>query len=221
MELPYTVEIYFAVMADYNRAWFPVPQIAFASAAVSIALVMRPLPAIPEAGDRFVCGLLAAASLWVGWAHQLQLMAELNFMAPVYGWAWIAQGVLFAVTGAGPKPVRFVVGRDWAGRAAIALALFGLLGYPLCLLGLGQGWESLPLAGTAPEPTAILTAGLLAATRERPPLYLLVVPVGWAGVTGVSAYLLGFPLDYTVTASVLAGVALAIARHRRGAGVPR
>jgi hypothetical protein len=216
MELPYTVEVYFAALAEYNRAWLPVPIIALLLSVTAFLLAVRPLPGRPEASGRFVGAILAAAWLWVGWAHQLQHMAGLNFMAPVYGWAWIAQGALIALTCTAPGRVRFRFVGDLRGWTGLVLALFGLLGYPLAVLALGYGWRGLPLVGTAPDPTAIFTAGLLAAARERPPLHLFVLPVAWAGVAAVSAYLLGFPLDYAVAVAVFAGMVLAVgARLRR------
>lgn len=210
MMLPYTVEVFFASMEEYNRAWFPLPIVAPLLALAAFALAVRPLPGRPAVSARLVGALLAVAWVWVGWAHQLQHMAGLNFMAPIYGWAWIAQGALIALSCTVIGRARFRFVGDLRGWTGLALALFGLLGYPLAVLSLGYGWRGVPLVGTAADPTAIFTAGLLAAARERPPLHLLVLPVGWAGVAAVSAYLLGFPLDYAVAVAVFLAAALAI-----------
>ena len=215
MEMPYTVEVFFAAMAEYNRAWFPLPIFALLLAFAAFALAVRPLPGRPALSGRLVGAILAASWLWVGWAHQLQHMAGLNFMAPVYGWVWIIQGVLIALTCAAPGRVRFRFVGDLRGWTGLALALFGLLGYPLAVLALGHGWRGVPLVGMAPDPTAIFTAGVLAAARERPPLHLFVVPVGWAGVAAFSAYLLGFPLDYAVAVAVVIGTAMAVGARLR------
>ncbi|MDP2619684.1 MAG: DUF6064 family protein [Hyphomicrobiales bacterium] len=215
MSLPYTVEVFFASMAEYNRLWFPEALLAVVLMPVAFALAVRPLPGRAGVSARLAGALLAAAWVWVGWAHQLQHMAILNFMAPVYGSAWIVQGGLIALTCAVLGRVRFRFGGGVRGWTGLALALFGLIGYPIVVLLLGYGWRSVPLAGMAPDPTAIFTAGFLAAARERPPLHLFVLPLGWAGVAAVSAYLLGFPLDYAVAAAVLAAAALATHSHMR------
>lgn len=217
MELPYTVEVYFASVAEYNRAWLPVLMLALLLSVTAFLLAVRPLPGRPKASARLVGAILAAAWLWVGWAHQLQHMAGLNFMAPVYGWAWIAQGALIALTCTILGRVRFRFGGDLRGWTGLALALLGLFGYPLSVLALGHGWRSVPLVGMASDPTAIFTAGLLVTARERPPLHLFVLPVGWAGIAAASAYLLAFPLDYAVAAAVLLATALAIWTRTRGA----
>ena len=216
MLLPYTVEVFFASMAQYNGSWFPVALLAEVLALVAFGLVLRPLPGRAGPSARLVGALLATAWVWVGVAHQLQHMATLNFLAPVYGVVWIVQGGLIALicTFLGRMRFGFEGGlRNWIG---LGLAVFGLLGYPLAVLLLGYGWGALPLVGTAPGPTAIFTAGLLLTARERPPLYLLLLPLGWAGVAAVSAYLLKFPLDYTVSAAVVAAAALALRAPNRG-----
>ena len=210
MSLPYSVEVYFASMAQYNRLWFPEAIIVVLLVLVAFALVAQPLSGRKGNSARLVGAILAAAWVWVGGAHQLQHMATLNFMAPIYGGAWIVQGGLIAFTFTVLGRVRFRFGGDVRGWTGLALAVFGLFGYPLVVLSLGYGWRALPLAGMAPDPTAIFTAGILAAARERPSLHLFVLPLGWAGVAAVSAYLLSFPLDYAVPVAVLAATALAI-----------
>ncbi len=210
--LPYSIEVFFAAMAEYNRLWFPEAGLLVLAMAVVFALAARPLPRRPEASARLVGALLAAAWVWVGAAHQMQHMATLNFLAPIYGRAWIVQGALIALSCTILGRVRFRFSGDTRGRTGLVLALFGLIGYPLAVLSLGYDWRAVPLAGLAPEPTAIFTAGILAAARARngahPPVHLFVLPLGWAGVAGVSATLLDFPLDYTVPVAAVAATAL-------------
>lgn len=212
LSLPYSIEIFFASMAEYNRLWFPEAGLLVLAMVVVFALAARPLPRRPETSARLVGAVLAASWVWVGAAHQMQHMATLNFLAPIYGYAWIIQGALIALSCTILGRVRFRFGGDARGWVGLVLALFGLIGYPLAVLSLGYDWHAVPLAGLAPEPTAIFTAGVLAAARGRnvahPPVHLFVLPLGWAGVTGVSAYLLGFPLDYTVPVAAVAAAAL-------------
>lgn len=219
--LPYSAEVLVAAMAEYNRAWFPAAPLALVLLAVAIALAGRPVAGHAPAADRIVGALLAAAWLWVGSTLLLLHMATLDFMAPVYGWAWIAQGGLLALACVFTRNVRFRLGGDARGRAGLVLAVLGLVVYPLCVLVLGEDWRALPLAGTAPGPTAILTAGFLVAARPRPPLWLFVVPLGWAGVAGFTAYALRLPLDYAVPAAVLIALALAVGARTRGAAIRR
>ncbi|MPZ12775.1 MAG: hypothetical protein GEU89_21655, partial [Kiloniellaceae bacterium] len=83
--LPYTVEVYFVSMANYNAAWFPTAAVATLLAVVALALALRPPPGREAAAARLILAILAAAWVWVGAVHQIRHMAALNFLAPAYG----------------------------------------------------------------------------------------------------------------------------------------
>lgn len=217
MELPYTVEVLFDTMSAYNRATFPAAAVAVVLAGATVALTARPPASRPRPSDRLIGGTLAAGWLWVGWAHQLGTMATLNFLAPVYGVGWLIEGLLLALVATGLGKLRFDADGA-AGRLGLALALLGAVGYPLAVLALGYDWRALPLAGTAPNPTAMFTAGLLLLARGRLwlKLLLLAIPLAWAGVAAATAHLLGFPLDFAVPAVVLIALAGTLATPGRG-----
>ncbi len=205
MMLPYTTEVWFAALAEYHATWFPGPVLMALAAVPAFVTALRGGPA----GGRAAFWFLAASWIWVGAVHQILHMANLNFMAPVYGGAWIAGGVLFAAYAGFVRDTRLRFAGDARGQAALALVVLGLIVYPLASLALGYGWRSVPLAGAAPDPTAILTAGMILALR-RPPLWLFVPPSFWAVVAGVSAYLLHSPLFYAVPAAVAVALGLAV-----------
>lgn len=211
MMLPYTTEVWFAALAEYHATWFPGPVLMMLAAVSAFVAGFRGGPA----GGRAAFWFLAALWFWVGAVHQILHMASLDFMAPVYGGAWIAGGVLFAAYAGFRRDTRLIFTGDAQGQAALALVLLGLIAYPLAGLALGYGWQSVPLAGAAPDPTAILTAGMVLALR-RPPLWLFVPPLLWAVVAGISAWLLGFPLFYAVPAAVTVALGLALRDRMRG-----
>lgn len=211
MMLPYTTEVWFAALAEYHVTWFPGPALMMLAAVSAFVAGLRGGPA----GARAAFWFLAALWIWVGAVHQILHMANLDFMAPVYGGAWIAGGVLFAAYAVLGRDTRLNFTGDARGHAALALVLLGLIAYPLAGLALGYGWRSVPLAGAAPDPTAIVTAGMVLALRG-PPLWLFVPPLLWAVVAGVSAYLLGFPLFYAASAAVTVALGLALRDRMRG-----
>ncbi len=207
LALPYDVEIVFAAMARWHAAWFPVPLVGVALAVAALVLVRRPL-AGRRASDRLIGLILAAFALWVGAVHQLQLMATFDFMAPIYGGVWLVQAaVTVALVVARPR-VRFR-----ADGAGLALAALALVGYPLAVVAMGYGWPAAPLVGTAPDPTAVFTAALVATARGRARFALLAVPLAWAAVAALSAVLLGFALDGVVAVAILTAIALAFRRR--------
>jgi peptidoglycan/LPS O-acetylase OafA/YrhL len=214
MMLPYTAEVFFAAMARYN-AQHAVPVAMLAGLSLgALALAVRGTRAPWQ--DRAVGGVLTAGALMSGWAHQWGLMAELNFMAAVYAPVWIVQAALLAGALTVRPQLGFTGPRRPARIGGLAIAGLGALGHPLALVASGVAPASLPLAGSAPDATAILTAGLLAAGRgpRRLRIALLLVPLAWGGVAAVSAYLLTAALDYTVAAAALAAAILVLADRR-------
>ncbi|MBK1669387.1 hypothetical protein CKO28_15215 [Rhodovibrio sodomensis] len=216
MMLPYTIEVFFAAMGRYNAQYAVLVALLAALSLSAFVLAVRGTRGAWQ--DRAVGSVLAAGALMSGWAHQWGLMAGLNFMAGVYAPVWIAQAIVLAGTLALRPQISFFAGPRGAARTGgLILAGLGVLGHPLALLALGTAPASLPLAGSAPDPTAILTAGLLAAARGPRwlRLVLLLVPLAWGGVAATSAYLLAFPLDYAVGAAALMALALILLDDRR------
>ena len=213
LALPFDLAVFFAATARANAAWFPLPLVGLALALAAVALVAHPPAGRERLAARLVGLVLATFALWVGAVQQLRVMATFDFMAPLYGWAWIAHGVVVAVVVSGLGLVRFAR-RDRFDAVGIALVLLGTVGYPLAVLALGQDWRALPLAGAAADPTAIVTAGLALTARGRARLLLLPLLVAWAGVAALHAHLLHFPLDYTVALAVAIAAVGTFARRR-------
>lgn len=218
--LPYTSEVYFAAMAQYHTDLFPARPVLLFLFLLAFAFCCRS-PQSRKSGTRAIWLILALAWLWVGAAHQLGMMADLNFMAPWYGWGWIAQGGLFATLALWPGDGGFSVRRDARSVAGAATAVAGLVLYPVAVYLSGVAAGALPAAGSSPDPTAIATAGLLilfrpAGSQRLLPLVLLPLLVGWVGVAGVSGWLLDFPLSYAVPAAALLAAVLLVAAMRTG-----
>lgn len=210
MELPYSLDAYFALMAAYNAEWLTMVLLAGLLAIATAALALFLPDRAANWRSRAIAGYLAAAWVWIGIVHQLGMMADLNFLAPVYGIAWIGQGILLAWTGLILGKLKFGFQPGLSGALAKTLIVFGLVIYPAILFTLDHDWKSLPLAGTAPSPTVIFTAGLLLTTRNGTPLSLFIVPLAWAAVSGLSAYLLDHAIDYTVSVAVVVALSLAL-----------
>jgi hypothetical protein len=68
---------------------------------------------------------------------------------------------------------------DFYGLTGLALALFGLVLYPLTGYLTGAVYPQIPIVG-APCPAVIFTFGLLLLTTTRVPLPLLAIPFLWA-----------------------------------------
>ncbi|HZY18000.1 MAG TPA: DUF6064 family protein [Ramlibacter sp.] len=140
----------------------------------------------PQAVRRSALLVLAAAWAWVAWNFHWQRFAAINTAAPWFALAWVVQGLALVVPGLRPAPQEPA---RWMRRAGIALAL-AAVGYPLATLLGDDGVARAQVAGLAPDPTALLTAGLLLALPVRHRGWLLVVPLLSLAVGWTTAWLL-------------------------------
>jgi hypothetical protein len=213
VELPYSVEVLFAVQAAYNAAWFPLAPGMWLLTLLAVALTRRrsdrPLAGSDPAG-RIIATILGAGWILSGLGQQIVWLRELDFLALWYGIGLILQGALLAILGGALGRLHWRAGTDAVGLAGLTLAFAGLVLHPLAILAAGQDAASLPLAGTAPDATAIVTAGMLLLLRPSPPLYLFALPLAWASVATVSGWLLDFWPDGLVLPAVLIAIAVAI-----------
>ena len=179
--IPVTPEVYFRLFERLNEAVWPWQVLVFAAAAMVPILVWR-----RRGGAAAV--LMALCWFWVAAVFQFRFHAELNWAGPYFGWAFLIQGVLVLIAGArgrlnGVLGVRAMIG---AGIMGFAFLLYPLLG-PLT----GRSWAGLELAGTAPDPTAMLILGLLLVSL-RVPWTLVPIPVLWCLFSGATWWGLGW-----------------------------
>ena len=80
--------------------------------------------------------------------------------------------------------------------------------YPVLGMALGHGWPRAPMFGVAPCPTAIFTFGLLMLSARPLPIWLLCIPLAWAGIGSTAAVLLGVREDLGLLVSGLLAASL-------------
>jgi len=209
-ELPFTAEILDALVGRYVLAVWPLPVVAPVLALLAVALLLRPL----RGGGRAAAALLAAAWAGVGIDFHIKTVATIDFLAPVYGGFFLVQAALLTWTGVLRGRLRSSFTGDAAGWAGLGLAGIAILGYPLLALALGRAWPGLPIVGVTPDPTVMLTFGLLLLGGGRPARHLFVVPALWALVTGVTGWMLGTPERLLLPVAAVAAIVLAVTAVR-------
>jgi len=210
--LPFDAEVLASFFTLYNRAVWPAQILAVLLALAALWFCLSPR----HGGGRVPGLLLAAGWLWCGAVFFLQHFARLDFMAPVYGWVFILQGVLLLWSLGWRRGVlRFRASAfGWAG---LALAVFALLGLPAISALTEAGWQSARIVGLAPGSTAVFTLGLLLLGEGRPPWHLLLIPLLWTGIAGATGWSLTLPEELPLPIIGVAALALCIWKHRRAA----
>jgi hypothetical protein len=209
--LPFTADILFSGFEQYNRALWPPPLLAWGLGLAAALSTLRPV----RGADAATAALLAAAWLWTGIGYHLLHFATINFAAPIYGAAFVLEGLLLAWSGVLRRTLSFRFRADVFGWAGLALALAALILWPLADWLTGHGAGSLRIVGLAPTPTAAFTLGLLLLAQGRAPLHLAVIPLLWALVAGATAWILGIAQDLALPVAALAALALMLWKNLR------
>jgi hypothetical protein len=208
--LLYSARTYYRLIETYNAEMWPLHLLALAAGGLMVvALVRAPVPW----RGRVPFVLLALAWWCVAWQWEHRRYAGIN-------WAADYAAVLFAVQGAALMglAVRRRVGvRDEhlpTEPLAWGLVAAGLVAYPLLPVCLGRPWPQAEVVALMPEPTAIVTLGVLL-LAPRATAWLHAVPVASCVFSG--AMLWALRASDAAVAPALAALSLlglVIARRR-------
>ena len=202
---PFDAEVLGSIYAQYNAAVWPAQPVALLLALGAVWLSVTPR----AAGGRIVGALLAAGWLWCGLVFFRQHLAAFDFMAPVYGWAFVAQAalLLWGLTWR-QTPIRFQP--DGTGSFAMVVIVVALFGLPAISAFGDYGWAAARVVGVAPGSTVLFTLALLLLVERRRRWWLMVIPLAWCAVAGLTAWALGvaeaWPLPLLGALAALLGV---------------
>ena len=185
--LMFSPRTYYRMLERYNEAVWP-GQILTLVLGVSIAGLLRR----PSARQGIViCAILAALWAWVAgaflWARYSTINWAVIYLLPLFAiqvsllvWIGVIQGRL-----------RFQVTNGTAGILCIAIFLLAVVLYPALAPLLGRGWRQAEFFGMSPDPTAVATLGLLLLPPDRMRWVLLMVPVLWCLLSGMTLLAMG------------------------------
>ncbi|GAB2597523.1 DUF6064 family protein [Ramlibacter solisilvae] len=182
--LMFSPQAYGRLVETYNQQLWPGPLAAGLLGVVALALAMRG----GVGAGRALMALLALAWFWVAWAFLTQHYATIFLAAPHLALAFEIQALLFALLACAPV-TRSAPTSRLARRTGMGLAVLGLLGYPLLAPALGRPWSQAEVFGWMPDPTALVSLGLLLASGlrlARVPRWLLMVVPALALVFGAA-----------------------------------
>lgn len=226
--VPFGAEAYARLFVQHNARFGVAPALG------AVAGVAALWAAVSGRG-RVAAALLAAAWGWVGWAFFAGSYAGLNWAGSYLAGVAGLQGVLMAfmawrgwlsgragsggLAGGAEASAGRGIGHGIGYATGVALAVGGLALYPLLDPLSGRPWAGVELFGHAPEPTALVTLGLVLACGRRR-LIGLTIPVLICGLGGVTARVLESPGWWVSSAAAAAAlIALPIdALARRATG---
>lgn len=172
--IPFTPEVYWRLIERINETFWPLHIITVALGIAALLLALRGNP-------RIALILLAPAWLASGVIFHLTFYAELIWVAPYFGWAFIIQAAVLLAMAVYTNPAK---PGNQPGKATTwigsTIAVLGLLAYPLIAVSFGSGPTHADTYGLHPDPSAITTLGILLIILRGPATWLAIsIPLLW------------------------------------------
>ena len=172
------------VLAEYNKAVWPLQLAAYVLAGFLLYLVLFPT----GYSTRLVVAVLAIFWLWTGLAFFLKYALEFS---PTYYFSalFVVQGCLLLFQALRPTLVlSCTCRRDPYCILGMALVLYALVGYPLVAVAAGRSFPEIATFAVTPCPLTVFTFGIFLMTDRNVPAYLLAIPLLWsfAGVLWIT-----------------------------------
>jgi hypothetical protein len=208
MQLPFTKEQFFDLLAAYNRGFWPVLVALWIASVLASALLLSSRR--PQ--DRWLSALLAAHWAWSAVAYHAAFFTRINAAAWIFAALFLLQAGVFFWFGVVRGRLSFAPWRNaWAPMAWLLVAYS--LAYPVINAVQHLNVWRAPTFGV-PCPTTIFTVGLLMLATPRS-WRVSIIPVIWSAIGGSAAFLLGVDADYALP---VAGTALVIFSWQRPSG---
>jgi hypothetical protein len=181
--LLFSPRVYWRMFELQNEALWPLHLVAVAAGLTIFLLLLRR----PDRHGGWIGLLLAALWVFVGWSFLWNRYAAINwaivYVAPLFAF----QAIMLLIAAIMPGGLRFDR-RDSAGWTGLLLVAAGLVLYPLLPLLVGRPWTSAEVLGIAPDPTVMVTLGLLLAARSKLLPVLLPIPLLWCLLSGLTLW---------------------------------
>ena len=209
--IPYSAEVFFATLTEYNLSVWPAQLVALIFGAAAALFALK----APARAGRWAAALLVVAWGWSGLVYHLGEFAGIDFWAYGFGAAFVLQAALTAWSGVIRGQLELEAERGPANWLGVGLTGLGLAVHPLLALALGRDGSETSWFGTSPGPTVLFTLGVLLMCRSRSPLYLWPIPLLWCAIAGAVALELGIVEDLTLVAAGVAAVLAPLVLHVR------
>lgn len=153
--IPFSPDVYLRLLERMGEAFWPLHLLTLAVGLAALVLMAK-------RHVRLACTITAPLWLFVGIAFFMNRYGELNWAGSYVAWAFFLQAAILALVAASGRGIAQPPGlthpRAYLGAA---LAIMGLLAYPLMAPLAGHSWFHSEVFGIHPDPTVTVTLGLV------------------------------------------------------------
>lgn len=206
--MPFSVDQFFDVFAQYNVGVWPAQWVLNALAILVVVLLVQGRPS----HGHWISAALAVLWGWVAVAYHFAYFTRINSAAWAFGAVSLLGCLWFVWVGVVQRRLHFALDRGVQAWAAGMLITFALVIYPWVGYVSGHRYPAAPTFGL-PCPTTIFTIGVL--LLARPPLVrsVFIVPLLWTLVGSSAAFTLGVYQDLGLLVACAAAL-VALTRRR-------
>ncbi|MGI6856260.1 DUF6064 family protein [Mesorhizobium sp. 1B3] len=205
--LLFSPRVYWRMFELHNAAFWPLHVLTLA---IGFGLVML-VSFRPRGSGPWIAFALAALWAFVAWSFLWHRFAAINwaitYVVPLFG----LQALMLAIGGWSRGLV--FDRKDIAARIGLLLALAGIFAYPLLPSFFGRPWTSAETFGLAPDPTAVVALGFLLTAGGGLTLPLLVIPVFWLLLSGITLRTMGDPQAWMPFSATAIAVGVLVVRR--------
>lgn len=209
--LPFSERVYVRQLELTNEAVWPAHLLAIA-AALALALFMHaPTPS----RSRFSALLLGLAWFSTGWIFAWERYAEINWAGGYVAALFFLQGAGLSVLALSNKGLDIDQRKTWARSGLALLVLLLAAVYPALGILAGRSIQSAEVFAISPDPTALITICILAATTAPGRIALTVVPILWCLVSILTHTAMGLLQGWFILLLLVLIATLAMHRNSR------
>lgn len=212
MNIPFTTEQFFQVIADYNSTFFPVQILIVLLGIICVVLIHSD----KSYKDKLIGSYIGMLWLWIGIAYHLLFFTSINPAAYVFGILFILQGMLTFFETFRNKKLQFKFEGKMMDYVAYFFLIFAIIIYPVLLFFLENSIYTTITLGL-PCPSTILTFGFFMLTTIKFPKYLLIIPAIWTAIGTSAAFNFGVYPDYLMAIAAIVAIVYIIKRKNKNA----
>jgi Family of unknown function (DUF6064) len=186
--LLFSPRVYWRMLELHNEAVWPLHIPALLLGVTIMVLVVRPRP---------WSGLVASAILvvvwiWVAWSFLWNRYSTINWAAAYVVPVFLVEALLLLWLGGLRRRLHFAPSSTVLGVIGLGLIIYALICHPFLSILAGRPIQAVGLFGIEPDPTVIVTLGVLSLTLDRSAaLLLLAIPSAWCIVSWATLHTMG------------------------------
>ncbi len=201
---------YYRLIELYNAGIWPLQLGALALGVALLAL----LDGKGRWHGRAIAAILAIGWAWVAFAFHLQRYATINWAATWFAAAFALEALLLFAVGVVGGRLRFAAASGPVAHAGAALVLLGLFVQPALAPLAGRSLAQIEVFGVAPDPTTVVTLGVLLRASRPADLWLAPIPLLWCAVGGAFLSMMGSPEALLMLGAGAVGLFALVVRRR-------